>query len=342
MLKNKEIAEILNISPSAVSFAINNKSGVSEETRRKVLALKNTSIVAELNRVPNSNFQNGLLLFVVLKKHGNVIGNTPFFLTLSEALHQQSYLEGFGLQVIYCQPNENFDNIMSKYVSTNQYSGIILLATEASNKDILCMHSYNIPFIVIDGWFAKNKADCVLMDNWDGVIQATEYLFRMGHRDIGFIRSNVQCNNLEERHLAFQTGMSVLGLQIHDEYIFTVSTTIKRAADDMDLILKKSPKLPTAFICGNDIMAMGVIEALKKNGFRVPEDMSIIGFDDMPISAHYQPPLTTIHIHNRSIAKLAVEILASKINGKSRKNSTLRCLIGVELVIRESVKKIEI
>ena len=181
MLRNKEIAQILNISPAAVSLALNNKHGVSEETRRRVLALRNSSVAADFTKLQFQNVHSGLILFVVFKKHGKVISDTPFFMSLSESLHQQTSIKGFGMQVSYFQPGTDLQSYLLS-LEAGRYEGILLLGTEADADDVRAFLSLGKPLVVIDGFFPSENVDCVLMDNEDGIIQAVRHAYEMGHR----------------------------------------------------------------------------------------------------------------------------------------------------------------
>jgi LacI family transcriptional regulator len=337
MLTNKEIAEILHISPAAVSLALNNKPGVSEKTRRKVLALRNGSVAAEYNDMQQRRLNASELLLIVQKKHGDVICDTPFFMVLSETLHQQAALEGYWLQVIYTKPNEPLHSYCPPTIM-DRYDGVLILGTEAAEEDIAQVLSYKKPTVVIDAWFECQNVDCVLMDNETGIRQAVRYAFMCGHKRIGFVGSYVHARNFEERELAYYSELQSLGLLIQKKYIHHIHSTVDGANTDMQAILRSKPSLPSVFICANDLIAMGVIDALSVYGYRIPQDVSVIGFDDMSVSAHLNPPLTSVSFDTRKIARMAVRTLAERISGGESQNGTsVRCLIAAKLQTRKSV-----
>lgn len=336
MLKNKEIAEILNISPAAVSLALNNKHGVSEETRRRVTALRNGSMAAEFNSIQQGNMNAPQMLFIVLKKHGNVICDTPFFMSLSETLHQQTAIAGYGLQVSYFKPGDALEHYL-RTLNPGRYEGILVLATEAEAEDIETILSLGRPTVVLDAWFDSQKVDCVLMDNETGVCQAMRYAYAQGHRRIGFIGSYVQANNFRDRDLAYRAALNALGIPFDPRYVHYIHSTVDGASADMHRILEKQPELPTLFVCANDLVAMGVMDALNKDGYSVPDDVSIIGFDDMSVSAHLNPPLTSVGFHTRKIARTAVNILVERIRENGNADGFMRCLVNAELRVRRSV-----
>lgn len=338
MLKNKDIAQILDISPAAVSLALNNKSGVSEELRRKIVALRNGSMAAEFNTIQEQNQNASQILFIVLKKNGNVISNTPFFLSLQETLYQQTAIESYGLQVSHFDPQENLKDFLND-LHVGRYDGILVLGTEAEQEDIDTVLSLGKPTVVLDAWFEGKNVDCVLMDNESGVRQAVHYAYERGHRKIGFVGSRVHANNFEERYRAYRSELDMLGIPCEKQYVYFVHSTVDGASCDMKKILNARPELPTLLICANDLIAMGVMEALNTYGYNVPKDVSVIGFDEMPVSAHLNPPLTSVGFHARSIARLAVHALVERIHNYGKMSSCARYLINAELKVRESVSE---
>ena len=341
MIKNKEIAEILNISPSAVSLALNNRHGVSEETRRRVIALRSGSMAAEFNDLQLQNISRGLFLFIVLKKHGNVITNTPFFMSLSETLHQQAAVEGYGLQISYFQPGTDLQKYLYS-LNVNQYEGLLVLGTEAEVADIRMIAALNKPTVILDSWFDSEKMDCVLMDNESGVNQAVHHAYSMGHRRIGFLNSYVNVNNFKERFKAYRSTMESLGLAFDEKYVYSIHSTLDGACADMCAILQKNPELPTVFVCANDLVAMGAINAMSKFGLNVPQDISVIGFDDMPACEMISPPLTTIKVMKVLMGSKAMELLHQRILEGTHAPAAEYCAvfrtaISTDIKIRKSV-----
>lgn len=335
MLKNKEIAKMLNISPTAVSLALNNKAGVSDETRQRVIALRNGSMAADYSEMMQSNINAPQLLLLVIKKHGDVISETPFFMSLSETLHQQAAMEGFGLQVYYTKPHEDLQKCLYS-INFARYEGILVLATEADQKDIEIIKQLGKPVLIIDSWVNGLDVDCVLMDNEQGMRQAVRYAYAQGHRNIGYIGSYVYANNFSDRLFAYRGEIASLGLPYDPSIVYSIHSTLDGASQDMCRILEGKPDLPSVLICVNDMVAMGVMDALTKFGYGIPGDISIIGFDNMTVSSHLNPPLTTIGFESRKIAKVSVNMLIDRIK-QPKDSGFLRCLIGTQLHVRDSV-----
>lgn len=332
-MKNKEIAEALNISPAAVSMALNNKGGVSDVTMKKILDLKFSSQANEERII-----KKGKLAFFVHIRNGNVISETYFFVMLMNEIKERAEKYGYYLNIIYYEQKDDYSDFILKN-DISDVSGILVLATEMRNEDTDFYKKTGKPIVFIDNWFPGTKNDCVLMDNMDGVSQAVRYGFQMGHRKIGFVKSRVEINNFKERYEGFCLGMQDVGLKVEERYIYATKCTTDGAYEDMQTIIKDERMLPSLLIVSNDIMAIGIMNALKGANYNIPRDISIIGFDDMPVTKHFTPPITTVGINVEIIGDIAVDRLIEKIRNNNRKYF-MHNAIGVDLVIRESVSAI--
>jgi LacI family transcriptional regulator len=193
------------------------------------------------------------------------------------------------------------------------------------------------PFVVLDNWFYGREVDSVYMDNIDGIVKAVEHIYTKGHRRIGFIKSSFMINNFNERYYGYRIGLERVGLPFNEKLVYYAHSSNKGAYNDMIKQLKGKPSLPSALIVSNDLMAIGVIKALKEFGYHLPKDISLVGFDDMSDSHNIIPPLTSLRINHGMIAKRALEILLAKINSNPRSEGTYHSMITVDLIERESV-----
>lgn len=330
-MRNKEIAEILHITPAAVSMALNNKGGVSEAKRRKIFELK----YASSESPEEKEKMKGRILFFIHVKNGNVIAETHFFVTLMAAIQERAGHYGYFADIIRYDSKTDFREFISSVNMTN-VCGILVLATEIDSKDAALYRELGKPLVMIDNWFEEEDYDCVLMDNIDGIKQAIRYAHRMNHRNIGFVRSKVHIHNFAERYKGFCQGMQETGLPLNKKYVFTTKCTTDGAYEDMCQIIRKMPELPSLLIISNDVMALGIVNALKYSHYRVPKDVSIISFDNMPIARYFNPALTTVGIQDKQIGFVAVDRLIEKIE-KGMDTYFVHNLIGVRLQVRESV-----
>ncbi len=330
-MTNKEIAAILNVTPAAVSMALHNKGGVSESKRKRILELK----YASSTRKEEQEKKKGRLLFVMHVKLGNVIAETNFFVTLMSTIQEHADRDGYFVDIIRYDSKVKFEDFFSQ-IDMQDVSGILVLATEINQEDAEKYRVFKKPVVFIDNYFECGDYDCVLMDNMDGIQRAVRYGYEMGHRNIGFVRSTTNIHNFQERYDGFLKGMKNVGLSVFKKYIYHTKCTTDGAYEDMCEIIAKTKDLPTLLIVCNDVMAIGIMNALKYSYYKIPRDISVISFDNMPITRYFSPALTSVSIQDNKIGKIAVDRLIEKIeHGKD--DYFMRSLVGVGLEIRDSV-----
>ena len=333
-LRVKDIANMLNISPSTVSLVLNNKPGASEETRQKVLRIvKDMGYDTNMLSKPALRNNKGIR-FIVYKKHGNVVADTPFFSSLMEGIDLEARKNGYNLLVSYINEKENKAEVL-RIIEENPLDGLLVLATEMNSEDIKPFILFGIPVVVIDSYFETEKLDTIVINNEQGAYEATKYLIDFGHRDIGYLKSSTWIKNFEERQDGFSKALLENGIKIREDNVLKIESTMDGAYRNMVDILKKDIVLPTAFFADNDIIAFGAMKALKEYGVKIPQDISIIGFDDMPFCNMVDPALTTIKVFKERIGMLAVERLISKIEKDIYESIKLE--VATVLVERKSV-----
>jgi LacI family transcriptional regulator len=190
--------------------------------------------------------------------------------------------------------------------------------------------------VFIDTYFPILTYDCVDMDNVDGVFKSVQHLYQRGHRKIGLVKSSYETRNFRMREYGFREAMEYFSLPVQEQFIVPVDPAFDQSVHDMRTFLAKTKGLPTAFFCMNDIIAYGCMRALREQGFRIPEDVSVIGFDNLPASSLSDPPLTSIKVSNHQIGLRGLEKLEERLRGSSAYRRE-KMLIAGELVIRDSV-----
>lgn len=332
-ISSKELAAKLGVSPSAVSIALNGKNGISAETREMILKAADSY---GLHRpIRRANVPTQFITLVIYKKHGLVYGDTAFFSSVVEGITTRINRLGYNLQISYFYGNQDYEEQI-RLLRGADCAGIILLATEMLREDILPFLDISHPMVVLDSYFEDLDLDCVVINNIRGAYLATRHLLECGHRRIGHIASSVAINNFTERAEGFQKAAA----EYPDCSTMTVqvSSTQEGAYHDMSAYLNTNPQLPTAFFADNDIIAASCMRALKEHGYRLPDNISFVGFDDMPLSYVVSPKLTTIQVAKELFGKRAVTRLAEKI--QEQDGISLRISINPSLVVRNSTKSI--
>lgn len=308
----REIAKLLDVSPSTISIVLNGKPGVSDKTRHRVLdALKKYGYGTERIRRSNSTVNN--IYFLKYSTTGLLVDkNDGFVSEIIDATEVEVRKNGYNL-VLTSINDQNLENSL-RHIKASQTAGLILLGTELFEKSSYFLTNLDIPLVIIDNFMPSYNINCVVMNNKEIVRQSVQYLYDLGHRHIGHVGSSVHINNFEERDAAFHEKIRELSLDFNPEHEFFVIPNIALAYDEFKKILKSAPTLPTALFCNNDSIAIGVIRALKEFGYRIPQDISIVGLDDIPSASLIDPPLTTTKIYRIDIGKWSIQLLMDAIH----------------------------
>ena len=333
-----EIAKIAGVSPTTVSKVINNYPDVSDKTRAKI-----KKILEEENFLPNSQAQflstkKTWTLGIVYFEDLGVGLNHPFFSGVIEAFKRQS--DKYGYSLLFGSKNDRLKNdTFLEYFKYRCVDGIAIICTDPNDKETLELIESDFPIVVID-MFNKNTST-VTSDNVQGCSLALNYLYKLGHRKIAHIQGVAQADNWPSsiRKKTYIEVMKKLNLDIPEGYIVDgVNFDVSGGYDAMKELLSLKDR-PTAVFASGDKLAIGAIDAIKDAGLRVPEDISVIGFDNIEIAKYVTPKLTTIRQNCQEIGKAAVDILIEQINKKEKLK--INKVIPVELIERESCRNID-
>ncbi len=301
----REISRLTGFSPATVSNALNHKHGVNAETAATIIAK-----AKELGYYDDSKISK--IKFVIFKKKGYVVENTPFFTQMIAGVETEGRKCGFD--VIICnldQRESNYEEQLQGLLDDHS-SAIIFLGTEMEDGDVDILRKFTVPLVVIDYWKEDMSFDSILINNADSFRGATERLIHCGHRRIGYLKGDFRIKPFRSRYAGYRTALEKAGLELEERHIVELHASLDGAYQDMNRYLKSLDHLtdlPTAFVADNDMIALGAMRAMEENQIRVPEDVSIIGFDDITYSSISNPPLTTIRVPKMEMGKTAVRRL---------------------------------
>ena len=217
--------------------------------------------------------------------------------------------------------------------------GIVLLATEMRSHDMELFAGIDLPIVLLDNYFPSVRYDSVGIDNRYGAWNAVRYLIECGHIQLGYLHSSVEIRNFAERYDGYLYGCRSLPEGVAKDSsrrIVRVGSSAETAAKDMRAYLATEPMLPSAFFADNDQIAAGCCRALLEEGIRIPQDISIIGFDDSSICTMMSPQLTTMGVHKKRMGGLAVSRLHERLQYHMPEN--VRTLIQPSIVVRGTVR----
>ncbi len=330
----RDIAEAAGVSPATVSLVLNGKGEISGVTRARVL-----EAVASLNYVPRaarSSAEPGeTLRFLKIAKHGHTVNrdHSVFISDYIDGMSAEATRRNYTLEVVSFEGQPI--SMVAESLAGAPISGVIALGTELTEADIRLIQGLGLPTVFIDTFYEVLDANFVDMNNEDAVYKVLSHFQRQGFQRIGFVASHVDTTNFRLRRDAFFKNMTRLGLSVNEADILSVESTYDGAYLDTRALLSSGLDLAECYFCTNDIIAYGFIRALREHGVAIPDDVSIIGFDNLPQSATMEPGLTTIDVSKRKIGYLAVTILNDLI-AAAEPQPPVKILVGADLVLRAS------
>lgn len=331
----KEIAKRLNVAPSTVSRALNDKPDISQTLKDKVnliakeIGYKKNSIAARLvNKKSNT-----IGIFFLSRDHINNEENSGF--KYVEIILDKIKAKNYDL-IIFSVDSDLKDK--KKYIdicSERQIEGAIFIGLEDTDENTELLRNIDIPTVILEKKISGKNISYIGTDNEYGINSVIDHLLELGHKDIAFIQglSIIEC--AKERFNTYSKRMKFLNLY-RDEYIKTGNFRLKSgyvAAKE----LIELPNRPTAIIASSDSMAIGAMKAIKEKGLRIPEDISLVGYDGFEVGAFLNPSLTTVFQDFQELGSKSVDILFSMIENKEE---AVNIVYKPKLIIRESTKKI--
>lgn len=330
----KELARILHLSESAVSLALNNRPGVSTATRRRVIeaAKEHGYDFSRLAPAEPYSFQ-GTIQFVIFKRNGAVVTDTPFFSQISEGISETCKKEHYYMNIQYLYENDDVLSLLDTWKRTG-IKGLILLGTEMKKQDITPFLRNHIPFVLLDNYFDDCEINSVLINNRQGAFLATEALIRKYRVQPGYLKSSYPINNFEERTDGFFRAIRQRGMSTSRTMIHPLTPSMEGAYADMKQLLEQKEPLARCYFADNDLIAAGAIRAMREADIRIPEDVAVIGFDDMPFCNVMEPALSTIRVPKYYMGKMAVQRLAELI--RNPESEPVKIEVSTSLISRKS------
>jgi len=322
-----QVAKRANVSTATVSRVLNGFPGVREKTVARV-----RRAIAEMNYVPNPNARS--LRAGRTRMFGLIVSdvNNPFFPELIDAFEALAAAE--GIEVIFTHTNydpKRLHNCIRRMIERS-VDAIAVMTSEVEEDSLREAVQAGIPVVLMNQRTMAGKYPNVLVDYTTGFREALAHLLALGHRDIGFIAGPQSLNSARGRKDAFTAALRDHGLHVRTEWIATGDMRVEGGRKAMDALLARHPR-PTAIVASNDLMAVGALQAAHASRIRVPHDLSIIGFDDVPIASMVHPALSTIRHPRREVAARAFDSLWKTVQGEALEAVTP---LQPHLVIRNS------
>lgn len=308
----RDVASLAKVSVSTVSHVINGTRVVSDETRERV-----QHAVAALNFVPSA-LARGLKSN---RTHtvGMLIPNNsnPYFAEIVRGIEDRCYESGFS--VVLCNTDDDpvKQSTYVRLMAEKQVDGIIVVSSGTDPELIVELRKLGMPQVIVDREIEDLAADLVEVNHEAGARLATEHLLSLGHRRIACIAGPQNLSPARQRLDGYRNALEASHIGVDTALVRTADFTSEGGHAATQSLLQLA-KRPTAVVAGNDLMAVGAICAAAQHGLRIPEDLSVIGFDDIALANHTNPPLTTIAQPKHETGHLAADLLLTRISDPER------------------------
>uniref|UniRef100_A0A7V3ZHW1 LacI family transcriptional regulator n=1 Tax=Dictyoglomus thermophilum TaxID=14 RepID=A0A7V3ZHW1_DICTH len=324
-----DIAKLSGVSKSTVSRVLNNSPGVKEETRKKVL-----EIVKKYDYIPN------IIASGLVKKRINTLGvivsdiTNPYYSVLVKGIEDICRAYGYGLLLCNTDGRVIEEVKHVKLLIQKNVDGIIFASSKLESPALNIMKN-NVEYFIFVGRLPSvyEDYDYVVVDNFLGAYMAVNYLISLGHRKIAYLSGTWNTWPNVKRFEGYKKALEDNGLEIDNKYIFNGDFSLE-AGYNIGLKVLNMQDRPTAIFCANDMSAIGFLEACWELGFRIPEDISIMGFDDIPLSSFRSIQLTTVSQSIYDQGAFAGKILIEKIQKKHKDKTQI--ILPPKLVIRKT------
>lgn len=323
-----EIARIAGVSKTTVSRVINNKPDVDPFTRQKILDL-----IDQYSFQPNAfakaiSLQKSNHIGLIIPHKAEYVFSNPFYTEVMRGVSTEIDEQGYYLLICYAHEVNYLDIYRQKRVE-----GFVLLSPGSFHQDIIeTLDAENVPFVSTAKISDEQNMVFVDVDNFHGATLVMEHLVSLGHRRIAYIGKPSLKSSIDRLN-GYRSVLQKYGHPVDESLVLVTDTSSVESGYAYTQKLLERPDVPTAILLANDVMAIGALQALQASGVRVPEDLSVAGFDDIPFAQYANPPLTTVRQPAYEKGLHAARILIESLENKSTPESLI---LDVELIVRHS------
>lgn len=327
-----DVAQSAGVSKSTVSNVIRGARNVSPETRRRVL-----ETAALLGYRPNAVARD--LVRRRTSTLGLVVGDlaNPFYSELAKLIERRATAAGFATMICNTDGRHESEQARVESLLEHRAAGVLMLQFSGERALLDELAAAAVPVVVVTCW--EERTDCVCVDDVRGAALAVGHLLALGHRQVGYLSSGLVEPVTERRRFeGYRQALSAAGILVADPLVVRVEQPAYLGSDGSMLAaldrLLALPDAPTALFCTNDLLAVEVVETLERLGLRVPDAVSVAGFDGIALAGLVRVSLTTVAQPREELARLAVELVVDRIEGRSRE--TRRITLEPSLLARGS------
>lgn len=329
----KDVARRAGVSHSTVSRALHGSPLISDDTVERI-----RQIALDMGYFPSAAARS------LRTRRSHALGvivsaiEDPFLSEILQGIEEIAQAHGYSTLIAASQRNVEREQAIVQDMRERRVDGLIVCSASFSPEHIRNLLEYGIPIVVVNNQAAEEYRYSIYHDDVDGSRQVTRHLIELGHQRIAYLGNSLSGRTTLDRLTGFRQEMEAAGLPVLDEYVFEVPGS--RPEDGLGAVnyFLALPESPTALLCFNDLLAIGVLKGLQSVGIHVPEDFSLVGFDNILFSAYTHPPLTTLDQPKRYIGAEAARLilgLLERVPGEETPGHEIQKLKG-RLLVRQS------
>lgn len=332
----KDIARMANVSHMTVSRVVNGSQNVSEETRERI-----QKIIRETNYMPSETARAlisgktnmiGILVMYDLSRFPQ-----DFLPALLEGISFFLYERGYGSILLFDQAHGKKNVISKRMLQEGQIDGLLIVSVERDAAVRKRLQGIDVPVVLVNQKIDEENVGYVVADEVRGSCEAVTYLIRNGHTHIGYLGGTPVFSTSEERFQGYKKALADNGIPFDKTLCRVGDFDNQKSYEQVHLLLDEHPEI-TAIFAANDAMALGAYRSASERGLSIPEDLSVVGYDNQEYCQYIQPPLTTVSKHRRAMGEKAARLIVEAIEEKKAPG---KIALRPELKIRCSVRKIE-
>jgi DNA-binding LacI/PurR family transcriptional regulator len=324
-----DVAKELNISKTTVSKALNDHPDISEKRKKEI-----SELLKSYNYIPNAASQNlrnrtSKLISVVVTDNSN-----PYYSQVVRGA--ENVLSGYGFHTVIFNNHESSENeidFIKDMISLN-VAGVLLTPSSGDSETVRLLRLYNIPYVLVHRYFKKNEDNYVVADDFKAAYIGTNYLMENRFKNIVFLNGNTHVSVAKDRLEGYKAALKDHGVEFDEGRVYPNIMTDEDGYKIIKTVLNVH-QLPLSILCFSDYVATGVMRQLYQEKIKMPDQVALMGIDDIELFAYYPPGLSTVHLPKTSLGKISAELLISLIKTTEDVTKT-RIVLPPRLVIRGS------
>lgn len=334
-VKMADIAKVMGVSTVTVSKALSNQKGVSEELRAKIknkaaeMGYRSTSVLSQERAKRSESYTIGAIVSDrFLDKYES------FYWTLYQEVATVAVQRGCFTMLEVLQSEDESRMVMPKLLQEKKTQGLVIIGRLKKNYLDRLMEYADVPVFFLDFYDRNVQRDAIISNSYFGMYVMTNYLFDMGHKDIAFLGNVLSTDSVTDRYFGYVKSLYEHGVEVDKEWVID-DRDPSTGRSDGGFSIRLPQRMPTAFVCNSDVAAAMLVRALNEAGYKVPEDISVVGYDN------YQPPglcdigITTYEADMREMAKRTVKNMIRKISGDHYKQGVY--IVNGRVIYKDSV-----